>query len=190
MKTGEEKFDDEIRQKLRYSEVKPPIDLFDTIVPPPKNKKRGFFWVWLAGVVILGLTTIGVHYFSGNNGKIANEKRNQTFIKQSERTLNPEPGPSTPEKVRSSEQINSNTQPPVSVKTDKQENVGNQESLNKETTNIGQEKSLPGNNQKNSTGNSDENLTTSGNENQGLTASGEPSSTTRNHLVQRIKTKP
>ncbi len=74
MKTGEEKFDDEIRQKLRYSEVKPPADLFDNIVPPKDNKKRGFFWIWLTGIVILGITTVAVQFFTGNRNGIPQKK--------------------------------------------------------------------------------------------------------------------
>lgn len=57
MKTGEEKFDDEIRQKLRHSEVKPPAGLFESIVPPP-DKKRWFLWIWVAGILILGTTAV------------------------------------------------------------------------------------------------------------------------------------
>lgn len=61
MKTGEEKFDDEIRQKLRHSEVVPPAGFFEQIVPPSDNRK-GFLWIWIAGILILGITagTVGV----------------------------------------------------------------------------------------------------------------------------------
>jgi len=57
MKTGEEKFDDEIRQKLRHSEVKPPAGLFDMLIPPP-DKKRWFLWIWVVGILILGSTAL------------------------------------------------------------------------------------------------------------------------------------
>ncbi|HMT30552.1 MAG TPA: hypothetical protein PKD91_14850 [Bacteroidia bacterium] len=63
MKTGEEKFDDEIRQKLRHSEVKPPVDFFNHILPPP-NKKRGFIWLWLFGILFLGSTVLVMNYNS------------------------------------------------------------------------------------------------------------------------------
>ncbi len=69
MKTGEEKFDDEIRQKLRHSEVKPPAGLFDVIVPPP-DKKKWFLWIWVAGIVILGSTAVMMHNHSSNNTSI------------------------------------------------------------------------------------------------------------------------
>ncbi len=79
MKTGEEKFDDEIRQKLRHIEVTPPAGYFDQIVPPSDNR-RGFLWMWIAGIIFLGLTAGLINYLhsveQGGNKKSASQKNN------------------------------------------------------------------------------------------------------------------
>ena len=88
MKTGEEKFDDEIRQKLRHTEIKPPADLFDTIVPP-KNKKRGFFWIWLSGIAVLVLSVIGMQ-FLGDKHDIKSRKSTNSETNSTNRSENHE----------------------------------------------------------------------------------------------------
>lgn len=60
MKTGDEQFDDLIRKKLDGSEVQPPSNLFNQIVPEEK-KRRGFFWLWLAGIGVIITTALLVH---------------------------------------------------------------------------------------------------------------------------------
>lgn len=60
MKTGDEQFDDLIRKKLDGSEVQPPSNLFNQIVPEEK-KRRGFLWLWLAGICVIISTALLVH---------------------------------------------------------------------------------------------------------------------------------
>lgn len=79
MKTGEEKFDDEIRQKLRHSEVKPPAGLFDVIVPPP-DKKRWFLWIWAVGVLILGTTAMMMYNHSSFDTTLSKSKSSVNAI--------------------------------------------------------------------------------------------------------------
>ena len=83
MKMGEEKFDDEIRQKLRHSEVTPPAGFFDQIVPPP-DKRRGFLWIWFAGILLLGLTAFVVKFGAGpkNSTYSANERMKRSSVKE------------------------------------------------------------------------------------------------------------
>ncbi|MBL0342797.1 MAG: autotransporter outer membrane beta-barrel domain-containing protein [Bacteroidetes bacterium] len=63
MKSEEELFDDTIRRKLSESEVAPPTGMFDTIIPN-ENKKRGFLWFWVSGIVILLISAISVYRYS------------------------------------------------------------------------------------------------------------------------------
>jgi len=101
MKTGEEKFDDEIRHKIRHSEVTPPAGFFNEIVPP-ENKRRGFFWLWIGGIVLLGITVSLVRFENMGNKTIPpNKQDGQTGT--TKRSANPFPTSAvTPPTIKSS----------------------------------------------------------------------------------------
>lgn len=79
MKTEDEQFDDLIRKKLDGSEVPPPSNLFNHIVPEEK-KRRGFFWLWLAGIGVIITTALLVHQQSISHRQKPVEQENHSSL--------------------------------------------------------------------------------------------------------------